>query len=113
MLCVAAVLRYCIVALAVSVYLEVGVMEKLQKMYFISVKADDKTSQCNVDVRMMYLLRVFVFLFFLVFDLSCFHMAIIYGMCKLILRFLVIFLLKQWQVILSYDVSSFVFFRHM
>ena len=96
MLCVAAVLRYCIVALAVSVYLEVGVMEKLQKMYFISVKADDKTSQCNVDVRMMSLLRFF----FLVFDLSCFHMAIIYGMCKLILRCLVIFLLKQWQGIL-------------
>ena len=63
MLCVAAVLRYCIVALAVSVYLEVGVMEKLQKMYFISVKADDKTSQCNVDVRMMSLLRVFFFWF--------------------------------------------------
>ena len=63
MLCVAAVLRYCIVALAVSVYLEVAVMEKLQKMYFISVKADDKTSQCNVDVRMMYLLRVFVIFF--------------------------------------------------
>ena len=38
-------------------------------------------------------------------------MAVIYGMFKLILRFLVIFLLKQWQVILSYDVSSFVFFR--
>ena len=53
MLCVAAVLRYCIVALAVSVYLEVGVMEKLQKMYFISMKADDKTSLCNVDVRIM------------------------------------------------------------
>ena len=64
MLCVAAVLRYCIVALVVSVYLEVAVMEKLQKMYFISVKADDKTSQCNVDVRMMYLLRVFVIIFF-------------------------------------------------
>ena len=63
MLCVAAVLRYCIVALAVSVYLEVGVMEKLQKMYFISMKADDKTSQCNVDVRMMSLLRVFFFWF--------------------------------------------------
>ena len=63
MLCVAAVLRYCIVALVVSVYLEVAVMEKLQKMYFISVKADDKTSQCNVDVRMMYLLRVFVIIF--------------------------------------------------
>ena len=60
----AAVLRYCIVALVVSVYLEVAVMEKLQKMYFISVKADDKTSQCNVDVRMMYLLRVFVIIFF-------------------------------------------------
>ena len=85
-------------------------MEKLQKMYFISVKADDKTSQCNVDVRMMYLLRVFV-IFFSFFDLSCFHRAVIYGMCKLILRFLVIFLLTQWQVILSYDVSSFVFFR--
>ena len=96
MLCVAAVLRYCIVALAVSVYLEVGVMEKLQKMYFISVKADDKTSQCNVDVRMMSLLRFF----FLVFDLGCFHRAIIYGMCKLILTCLVIFLLKQWQGIL-------------
>ena len=67
MLCVAAVLRYCIVALAVSVYLEVGVMEKLQKMYFISMKADDKTSQCNVDVRMMYLLRVFVILVFVIF----------------------------------------------
>ena len=40
-------------------------------------------------------------------------MAVIYGMFKLILRFLVIFLLKQWQVILSCDVSSFVFFRHM
>ena len=64
MLCVAAVLRYCIVALVVSVYLEVAVMEKLQKMYFISVKADCKTSQCNVDVRMMYLLRVFVIIFF-------------------------------------------------
>ena len=63
MLCVTAVLRYCIVALAVSVYLEVGVMEKLQKMYFISMKADDKTSQCNVDVRMMSLLRVFFFWF--------------------------------------------------
>ena len=59
----AAVLRYCIVALAVSVYLEVGFMEKLQKMYFISMKADDKTSQCNVDVRMMSLLRVFFFWF--------------------------------------------------
>ena len=53
MLCVAAVLRYCIVALVVSVYLEVAVMEKLQKMYFISVKADDKTLQCNVDVTIM------------------------------------------------------------
>ena len=61
MLCVTAVLRYCIVALAVSVYLEVGVMEKLQKMYFISMKGDDKTSLCYVDVRMMSLLRVFFF----------------------------------------------------
>ena len=63
MLCVAAVLRYCIVALVVSVYLEVAVMEKLQKMYFISVKADDKTSQCTGDVRMRYLLRVCVRIF--------------------------------------------------
>ena len=55
----------------------------------------------------------YLLLFFSFFDLSCFHRAVIYGMCKLILRFLVIFLLKQWQVILSYDVSSFVFFRHM
>ena len=106
MLCVAAVLRYCIVAFVCA---QVAAMEKLQKMYFISMKADDKTSLCNVDVRMMSLLRFF----FLVFDLGCFHRAIIYGMCKLILRCLVIFLLKQWQVILSYDVSSFVFFRHM
>ena len=63
MLCVAAVLRYCIVALAVSVYLEVGVMEKLQKMYFISMKADDKTLQCYVDVRIMQQIRN-VFRFF-------------------------------------------------
>ena len=74
MLCEAAVLRYCIVALAVSVCVEVAVMEKLQKMYFISLKADDKTSQCNVDVRMMYcVLGVIVFL------CSCF------GLCRVLM----------------------------
>ena len=57
----AAVLRYCIVAFVCA---QVAAMEKLQKMYFISMKADDKTSQCNVDVRMMSLLRVFFSFFF-------------------------------------------------
>ena len=61
MLCVAAVLKYCIVTLAVSVCAQVFAMEKLQKIYFISMKADDKTSLCNVDVRMMSLLRVSFF----------------------------------------------------
>ena len=28
-------------------------MEHWQKMYFISIKAHDKTLECNVDVRIM------------------------------------------------------------
>ena len=76
------VLKYCIVAFVCD---QVSAMEKVQRMYFISMKGDDQTSQCIVDVRMMHLLRIFfviclVFLFYV----PCFLLAIICGMCCLV-----------------------------
>ena len=58
------VLKYCIVAFVCD---QVSAMGKVQRMYFISMKGDDQTSQCIVDVRMMHLLRIFfvICLFFI------------------------------------------------
>ena len=61
------VLKYCIVAFVCD---QVSAMEKVQRMYFISMKGDDQTSQCIVDVRMMHLLRIF-FVICLFFYFMC------------------------------------------
>ena len=55
------------------------VMGQWQKMYFLSMKADDKTLQCYVDVRIMQqIMNAFRNL-----GLSCGVWAVMYGMCLL------------------------------